>query len=229
MKERILQFLKTNAKLAGVQENYLKEVADFYAKSLTDETKIEATFSDGVVDFIKLNASQLQKEGDRRATEASNTALKTFREKHGLNEDGTPIKKEEKKDVTDPNEPVWFTAFKKEQADKQAALEAKIARAEQEKTSAVLTDRVKTHPKLKDIPASFLAGRNLVPQSEADIDNLVNSIETDYNGFKQELVEKGVITAIPPKGGGNPVEGAVNEDVKSYLDEKFPKESQTKI
>ena len=55
MKERILQFLKTNAKLAGVQENYLKEVADFYAKSLTDETKIEATFSDGVVDFIKLN------------------------------------------------------------------------------------------------------------------------------------------------------------------------------
>jgi hypothetical protein len=228
MKEKILAFLKT--KLAGVQETYLKEVADFYAKSLTDETKIEATFTDGVVDFIKLNASQLQKEGDRRATEASATAVKTFQEKHGLDENGKTKAIPGKTDpAPNPDEPAWFTAFKKEQAEKQAELNAKIEKQEKEKTSSVLTEKVKAHPKLKDIPASFLAGRNLTPASEADIDNLVNTIETEYNGLKQELVEKGVIQSQPPKGGGAPVDGKVGDDVNDYLEEKFPKaEGQTK-
>lgn len=228
MKERILQFLKTNAKLAGVQENYLKEVADFYAKSLTDETMIEATFTNGVVDFIKLNAGQLQKEGDRRVNQAG-IDLKKWREDHGLDENGKPVNPVNPPNPPNPADPSGIQKLVAEAvAAAIAPLQNKIESQEKEKTSATLTEKVKAHPKLKDIPASFLAGRNLVPQSEADIDNLVNSIETDYNGFKQELVEKGVITAIPPKGGGNPVEGAVNEDVKNYLDEKFPKESQTK-
>jgi hypothetical protein len=227
MKEKILAFLKT--KMTGVQETYLLGVADHYAKSITDETKIETTLTDGVIDLLKLNVSILQTEGDRRATEASKTALKTFREKHGLNEDGTPVKKDTKEDVTDPNEPAWFKSYREKKDKEIADLNTKIEKQEQEKSSATLTEKVKAHPKLKDIPASFLAGRNLTPQSEAEVDQLVDSIEANYNSFKQEAVEKGVIINQPPRGGGGPVDGKVNEDVKDYLDDKFPKtESQTK-
>jgi hypothetical protein len=217
MKEKILAFLKS--KLTGVSESYLLGVAETWSKTITDEKAIETTLSEGVIETIKFSALELQKVGDKRATEA----LKTFREKHGLNEDGTPIKKEDKKEgVTDPNEPAWFTAYKKEQAEQTAALRTKLENQEKEKASAALIDKVKAHPKLKDIPASFLNGRNLVPASEAEIDQLATSIEATYNSFKQEMVEKGIIVSAPPTGGGNPGDKST---IDGYLDEKFPKES----
>ena len=60
--------------------------------------------------------------------------------------------------------------------------------------------------------------------TEADIETLVTSVESDYNAFKQELTEKGVYVA-PPQGGNGPKDDkTVTEDVKSYLEEKFPTE-----
>lgn len=226
MKEKILAFLKS--KLNGVSESFLSGVADTFSKTIKEEKDIETVFSDGIIETLKFSASQLQIEGDRRATEAQKTALKNFQEKHGLNEDGTPIKKDpKKKDVDpDPNEPAWFTAFKKEQADSVAALKAEVEAQKQEKTLASLAEKVSKHEKLKDIPASYLKGRNLIPKSEADIDQLVASIETDYNGFKQEMAEKGVVISVPPAGGGPQGEKVTIDD---YLDEKFPKESKDTV
>ena len=57
---------------------------------------------------------------------------------------------------------------------------------------SALTDKVKTHDKPKGIPASFLKGRNLVPGSEDEIDQLAASIEADYSAFKQDMAEQGV-------------------------------------
>jgi hypothetical protein len=219
MKEKILAFLKT--KLTGVPETYLLGVAEHYSKTITEETQIATTLTDGVVDLLKLNAGLLQTEGDKRATEASKTALKTFREKHGLGEDGKPIKADPKPvDVTDPNEPAWFTAYKKEQAEATRVLNEKLENQEKEKTSVQLTARVKAHEKLKDIPEEFLTGRNLVPKSEAEIDQLATEIRTSYDGFIQKQVEKGVFISKPPEGGGGPGDKST---VDAYLDEKFPK------
>ncbi len=218
MKEKILTFLKS--KLTGVSESYLLGVAEHYSKTVTEESQIATTFTDGVVEFVKLNAGLLQTEGDRRATEAQKTALKNYQEKYGLDENGKPKADPSKKDVTDPNEPAWFTAYKKEQEIKQTELANKLQKQEQEKTSAALSERVMKHEKLKDIPQSFLKGRNLIPASEAEIDNLVASIEADYNGFKQEMADKGVIVSPPPAGGGSSVE---KSDIDGYLNEKFPK------
>lgn len=221
MKEKILAFLKS--KLTGVSESFLSGVADTFSKTIKEDKDIETVFSDGIIETLKFSANELQKEGDRRATEAQKTALKNFQEKHGLNEDGTPIKKEpKKKDVTtDPDEPAWFTAYKAKQEEQNAALNAKLEAQQQEKTLALLSEKVSKHEKLKDIPQSYLKGRNLVPKSEAEIDQLVAEIETDYNGFKQEMAEKGVTISIPPTGDGHAGE---KENITAYLDEKFPKE-----
>ena len=55
-------------------------IADHYAKTVTEESQIETTLTDGVIDLLKLNAAYFQTEGDRRATEAADTALKKLPE-----------------------------------------------------------------------------------------------------------------------------------------------------
>jgi len=228
MREKILAFLKT--KLTGVPDAYLLGVADTFSKTIKDEKDIETVFTDGIIETLKFSATQLQIEGDRRATEAQKTALKNFQEKHGLDENGVPIKKPvgrppKDKDVdSDPDEPVWFTAFKREQADSVAALKAEIETQKQEKTSAELSEKVKKHEKLKDIPASYFKGRNLIPKSEAEIDQLVTEIENDYIGFKQEMAEKGVVISVPPAGGGQTGDKVTIDD---YLNDKFPERSKS--
>jgi len=229
MKEKILTFLKS--KLTGVSESFLSGVADTWSKTITDEKDIETVLSDGIIETIKYSATELQKEGDRRATAAQETALKNFREKHGLNEDGTPIKKvgrppKVKDDDSDLDEPAWFTAFKEQQNETITTLKSEIESQKQEKTLASLAEKVSKHEKLKDIPQSYLKGRNLIPKSEAEIDQLVASIETDYNGFKQEMAEKGVVISIPPAGDGVASDKSTIDD---YLDDKFPKEPTGKV
>lgn len=214
MKEKILSFLKTNAKLTGVQESYLLGLAEHYSKTITDEAQIATTFTDGVIDLLKLNAGILQSEGDRRATEASKTAVNTFREKHKLDENGKPIEADPKKKKTDPDpdEPAWFTKYKKEQEELVSGLTNKLTQQEKEKTAAALTDKVKNHDKLKGIPQSFLKGRNLIPESEDKIDQLVAELETDWNTFKQEQAEQGVVISVPAAGDGKtPEDGTLGK------------------
>jgi hypothetical protein len=224
MKEKILSFLKT--KLSGVADNYLSGVAEHYSKTITDDKQIETTLTDGVIDLLKLNAGLLQQEVDKRATEAQNTALKNFLEKHSLNEDGTPVKKLGRPPKeTDPEEPTWFKTYRETKDAEFIELKTKLDNQEREKHSAVLIDQVKSHEKLKGIPASFLKGRNLIPESEDKIDQLVTTLETDYNGFKQEMAEKGVVISVPPAGGGQVGDKST---IDSYLDEKFPKKESKK-
>ena len=230
MNDKILAFLKT--KLNGVPDAYLLGVVEIYSKTVKEEKDIETTFTDGVIETLKYSAGQLQIEGDKRIAQAK-LDLKVWQEKHGLDENGKPIEDPKKgpgkpkKDVDpDPNEPAWFTASKKEQQGAIEALRAELDAQKQEKTLMALSEKVSKHEKLKDIPASYLKGRNLVPKSEADIDQLVASIETDYNSFKQEMAEKGVVISVPPAGGGL---SGDKSTIDSYLDEKFPKEPQGKV
>lgn len=209
MKDKILAFLKTNAKLSGVQENYLSGIAEHYAKTVTEESQIATTLTDGVIDLLKLNAAFLQTEGDKRATEAADTALKNYRKKHGLDENGKPVEtgKQKQKDV-DPDEPAWFRSYREAKDAELAEVKTKLENQEKEKARMTLTEKVKSHEKLKGIPASFLNGRNLIPESEDKLDQLAASIEADYTAFKQEMAEQGVHISVPPAGGSGIKEGA---------------------
>lgn len=220
MKEKILAFLKS--KLTGVSETYLSGVADTFSKTVKDEKEIETVISDGIIETLKFSAQQLQVEGDRRATEAQKTALKNYMEKHGLDENGKPIVDPKKTDPKpDPNEPAWLTEFKASQQKAIDDLKAEIENQKREKTTALLADKVRSHEKLKGIPKSFLKGRNLIPTSEDEIDQLVAGIEADYNEYRQEMAEQGVIVTVPPTGGGKAGE---KSNIDGYLDEKFPKD-----
>lgn len=207
MKEKIIAFLKT--KLSGVPENYLLGVAEHFSKTVTKETEIETTFTDGVIDLLKLNAGLLQSEGDKRVTEATKTALKNFQDKHGLNEDGTPIKKEtkKKKDESDPDEPGWFKTYREQKDIELLELKTKLDAHDKEKLSEALIGKVKAHEKLKGIPAWYLKKCNLTPNSEGEIDQLATSLETDWNSVKQEMAEQGTIISVPPAAGSTVKEG----------------------
>jgi hypothetical protein len=227
MKEKILAFLKTNSKLVRVPDSYLLGVAETWSKTIKEEKDIETVFTDGVIDTIKYSADQLQIEGDKRIAQAK-FDLKAWQDKHGLDENGKliddPIKRgpgRPKKEVDpDPDEPAWFTAFKKEQADSVAALKSEIEAQKQEKTLAALSERVKAHDKLKDVPPWYLKKCNLVPESEDKIEQLVAGIKIDWDEAKQFEAERGVVISVPPAGGG-PAGDKVT--IQDYLDEKFPK------
>lgn len=210
MKGKILSFLKT--KLNGVQENYLSGIADHYAKTVTEESQIETTLTDGVIDLLKLNAAYFQTEGDRRATEAADTALKNYRKKHGLDENGKPVNPgnppKKKDDTGDPDEPAWFKAYREAKDAEIAELKNTFEQQKKEKERMTLTDKVKSHEKLKGIPDWYIKKCNLTPNSEGEIDQLITSIESDWNTAKQEMAEQGVHISVPPAGGSGIKEGA---------------------
>ena len=221
MKEKILQFLKT--KLTGVQESYLAGVAESYSKTITEEAQIETVLSDGVIDAIKLSATQIQAEGDRRANDAVKTAVENFRKKHNLDENGNPIQQQQQKQ-NDPNEPEWFKTYREKQDQEIEALRKKQEENEKKETVSALTAKVKAKLVEKKVPESFLKGRNLEVENEEQIDTLVSQIEGDYTTFHQDLVNQGVVVEKPLSGSGDPNKSTVDD----YLDEKFPKPAETK-
>lgn len=218
MKEKILQFLKT--KLTGVQDSYLEGVADRFSKTITEEAQIETVLGDGVIEAIKISATQLQAEGDRRANDAVKTAVENFRKKYNLDENGKPIQQQQQKQP-DPNEPDWFKAYREKQEQETAALRQKLEGYEKKETISALTAKVKAKLVDKKVPESFLKGRNLEVESEEQIDELVSQIEGDYTTFHQDLVNQGVVVEKPSEGGGDEGKSSVDD----YLDEKFPKEN----
>jgi len=221
MKEKIVAFLK--GKLHGTSESYLNGIAEHYAKNMTDETQIETTFNDGVIDLLQLNAGILQREGDRRATEATNTAVRNTFEKLGLDENGKQknIQKEEKNQestrgtggiggtggTNSTGQTNIETMLEKLLNDKLTPLQEKIFGFEREKTQSQLMGKLTSKLKEKGIPESYYKGRNISIDNENDITSIAASIEQDFGIFRQELAESGVVVNIPQSSNGNPSEG----------------------
>lgn len=205
MKDKILVFLKGKLK-QGISKSYLDRLAEHYSKTITEESEIETTFTEGVITLLQLNADELQREGDRRVTDATDTALRNFKEKFKLNDEGKPISVEPPK-PPNPDEPAWFTQFKIDQKAEADELRAKLEGIDKAKVQEGLTEKVKSHEKLKGIPASYLKGRNLTVESEDKIEELVSGIADDYTAFKQELTEQGINIDIPESSLNDGVEG----------------------
>jgi len=80
MKNQILNFLKT--KLTGVQNSYLDGVAETFAKTITEESRIETVLNESVLNTLKFSANFSQTEADRRVSDAQ----KAFEEKYAQNQ-----------------------------------------------------------------------------------------------------------------------------------------------
>lgn len=140
MKQKILDALKT--RYAGVSDTILDRVADKLAKTVTDEDAI-ATAVDGAFSDI------LEAYGDRRATDASKTAVANYERKHGL-KDGQKVSGGEP--PIEPNQPkqddmpAWAQAL----VDSNKKLAERLAAIDGERTAT--TRRGKLNELLKDLP-----------------------------------------------------------------------------
>jgi hypothetical protein len=223
MKEKIFASLKKACgNNTSISDKTLEKIAETMSATIKEESEIEAAIEvqkpilqaiDGNINHIaseavkKVKAESLDKPGDSDEPKKG----------PGRPRKAKDVDPDNDSDEGDEKIPEWA----KKILAKNAELEQKIEKQVQEKTLASLAEKVSKHDKLKDIPQTFLKGRNLVPQSEAEIDQLVATIESDYNGFKQEMAEKGVIVSVPPAGGGAEGDGKVT--IQDYLNEKFPK------
>ena len=213
MKEKIFVALKTACgNTTSISDKTLEKMAETMAVTITEESQIEAA--------VEIQKSILQEFNGNINHVAAEAVKKIKLEKPIDVED--PLKKgpgRPKKEV-DPEEPAWFTAFKKEQQESTEALKSEIEKQKQEKTLAALSERVSKHEKLKEVPPWYLKKCNLVPESEDKIEQLVTNIQNDWNEAKQFEAERGVVISVPPAGGGPASEKVTIDD---YLNEKFPK------
>lgn len=144
MKSKILDALKT--RYSGVDETLLGRVAEKLAKTATKEEDV-ATAVDGA--FVDI----LESYGDKRATEASKTAVANYERKHGLKDGkvdngGAPSTTEPKSDEQQDgsNVPAWAQAL----IDSNKSLAARLDALDGERTA---TDRRgQINALLKDLP-----------------------------------------------------------------------------
>jgi hypothetical protein len=209
MKEKIFAFLKT--KLPGVPKSYLNGVADEYSKTISEESEIETVLTDGVVSVLKFSAGQIQTEGDRRATEATSTAISTYEEKYGL-KDG----KEPTPAPPGTPKPPTETPENDVQAQVAAALKAalepiteKLTAIETQKLQENLSVKAKARLTELKIPEKFVGKINV--NSDEEVEAFVESEKERYDEFRQDMVDNGQYIETPK----SPI-ADIGKDVKDY-------------
>lgn len=200
MKEKIFVGLKT--KFAGVQDSVLNRIAEKLAETVKEETEVTAA-----VEGVTLQGL-LDSYADSRATEASHTAVRNFRTKYGIGEDGKPVKKPEdppkppETPPTPPGEdvPAWFKAYQTKVDQQLTEAKTKLDEYEKGKTQEKLMGTVKAKLKEKGVDEAFvpILTRNVIIGSEDQIDQLVEGMHTDYQSLVQTKAEQGVVISVPP-------------------------------
>jgi undecaprenyl pyrophosphate synthase len=144
-------------------------------------------------------------EGDKRAAEASKTAVKTFREKHNLDSNGKPIETKPTGDPDpDPDEPKWAKALREKLETQTAELNKKFEGLEKAKTQEQLMAKFQAKLKEKGVDELYIPiySRNLVIESEDKLDQLVEDTDKVHKDFVQKSADKGVIISIPGQNAG---------------------------
>jgi len=220
MKEKILAFLM--AKLTGIQKSHLEGIADKYANTITDETQIETTFSEGVLSVIKDMAELAQKDGDRRATEATNTAIANYEKKHNL-KDGKEVKNDgggvtpSNPPVVDDKTPEWAKAI----IESNKAMSEKIEALEKEKTLQTKQQQASTVLKAsKVIPDKFKEkwANRINVDSETSIEDQVKELEAEFTELHTTIVGKNSGKGLPTGSGSK---GEVTNEEAAAIAEKL--------
>lgn len=199
LKEKILAQLV--AKYAGVSKKALGLIADKLAKKVTAEDGIEQAITDfdNAVSITEF-AADLQREGDSRVGEA-----KKEWEKKNPPKNDPPKPDDPKNDPPKDDVPAWAKG-----------LMDKVDSLARERSQGTIQSKAKDL--LKEVPESFWKGRTL-PEKEDDLQTWVESVTKDYNDFRQNLIDQGMMSATPPAGGGPPRTGSAAEAEKKAAEE----------
>lgn len=203
MKEKLLALLV--AKFMGVDSAILDRIATKQAASITDEGQLQ-TVADGIT-----FATILQGEADRRATEASQTAVSNYEKKHGL-KDGKPQNIPPVPAPPTPPVPDDTPAWAKALIQQNQEFAKRLETVEVQKRAEQVSSLAKAKLKEKGIPESFVGSINL--DSEDKIDEFVTAQEARFAEFKQEQINAGRWTDKPAPGNPSNTEKSVDDYVK---------------
>ncbi len=194
IKDRILAELKK--KFPGLSNELLGLLAEKLSVKITEEDKIQGGIAelDNLPISISDYAQFLQKESDRRVSDATKTHEKTLREKFDFKEKGAPNPK------TDPATPP--AAGDEELKTQLASLSKKIEVFEKKQAQQAIDEAFIKKLTEKKIPISFARGR--VIESAEQIDTVLAEVEKEYDEIKQGLIDEGLRGEGKPLGGTNP-------------------------
>lgn len=213
MKEKILA--KLISKYSGLSKKFLGFLAEKMATKITEESGIDEAITalDNATIPITDLASEFQKEGDRRVTDAKKEwdkahptpATEETDDETDDEEEGQEGKKPKKKKKASDEPPAW--AMK---------LEAKVDGLLKEKVQGTMKEKLKE--KLKDVPEKFYANWQL-PEKEEDIEAFVEKVNETYTEFAQNKTDQEADAMGKPIEGKAPVkvntQAAVN-DIKAW-------------
>lgn len=218
MYKEILEALRT--KFNGVSDAILSKMATKLAKTASTSEEV-ATAVEGVT-FQQI----IDAEADRRATEASATAVSNYEKKHHL-KDGkvienngggenpkprpTPAPSEGGNDV-----PAWAQSLieaNKALTDRLNSIDAsRVTANRQEQLSSIIG-------KLPENLRKPYSRMDVGSLSEEDFSTLLTEVNTEVEGITADLMQKGVVIGQPKGGSGEqPTSQATAEETKAVAD-----------
>lgn len=211
MKEKILAFLTT--RLVGVSKAYLEGVAENYSKTITEESQIETIINDGVIAVLKHSADYVQSESDRRATDATQTAVANYEKKHNLKDGkpaeggGTPPNPPKPPEVDDKT-PEWAKAL----IQSNEALTQKIEVLEKDKATQTKAEKQAAALKGSKVLPEHLQKKwanRIDPDGETAIEDQVKELEEEFTETHKSIIGESSGKGLPL---GGKIEGEASEE-----------------
>lgn len=200
MKVKIVDALKTKYANLGFGVKAFDGVAEYLAKTVTEESQIETAVS-GVESLLKVFQSDIDRERNEKVT-----IQKKLEEIESATKNNEGRNNSELKEKPQDTEPAWFTAYKKEQEEKLRTIEEKsqdfFSRQQQESVKALVSEKAE---KL-GIPQTRLIGVSFSDQE---------SVDSVLSQIKEAMVKEG-LGSKPPLFGEqrNGVSQAVQERIE---------------
>ena len=190
MKAKILEALKTKYSSYGLSSKAFDGVAEVISKTITEESQIDAAI-ESVELFVKAYQSDMDKE--------RSTSAKLKKELEDAKKQPEP--KKEKQTVEEPEIPAYMAKLL-ERLDNQDRLLQQMAG---EKVHASKLEQINSALKEKGVPQTFssvaLLGRTF--GEDANIEELVSSIEAGYNAHRDAMANESFAGGkAPEKGSG---------------------------
>jgi len=196
MKEQILAELKKRFE-GRCTSKFMESLADRLSAKITKEEEIK-----GVIDELEngvIKITDLQAEGDRRATEIQNKAKE-------LELKIAELEKSKKKEPEPQPGATNYDAQIKELQDK-----LDLLNSTNKKDKAV--SKLREMAKVKKISAILLENVNI--EDETQVEAVMAELEGKQAKLKQEMIESGDIISAPKKGTPAAASSEIAEQIKS--------------
>jgi membrane carboxypeptidase/penicillin-binding protein len=212
MKDKILTALK--AKFEGVSENLSSRIADKLAKTASTEEQVETAVAGLTFQQI------IDSEADRRATEATQTAISNYEKKHSLKEGKPAEQGGEKKTEPDKSEddnkdvPQWA----KDLIESNKKLSEKLSSIETEKT--VTSRKQKLEEVITNLPENLkkpYSRISLDTFSNEDFETFLTEAAAEVKSISDDYSMQGSVFNPPKSGSGNPKKEATKEEAAEIL------------